>query len=334
MAILGPLTPAEQPVNVRLSNRNALLCVVVALTASALACARNAPEVLEDGGQAIVIPTRIPNATPLPPLPTAPPTGSAEDPLMFRFVTDAAGTSSRAASLVESFSEVEPELVFEVDTQDDQLGVVEALCQGEVDVATLDALAALGVQERGCAEPLYLLEVSGETFTQSQLITATARGIAGVTAFAAQDFCRTDPYSISGWVVPSLRIREAELDPLTQLNSVVTVEDDQEVIERVFNFTCDVGATAVGAEQETTSIDPDAIRVLEILPPVPNNAIVVSSRLEPAISALLRDLIRDHTDQIADIHAADDLVIVSESDYDELEALLESAEVSLLELAQ
>ncbi len=307
--------------------------VVCLLGATALACAGGS-RVAEDVSQGVVIPTRIPNATPLPPLPTAPPPGSEENPLTLRFVTEASGSSARADTLVGNFNETEPTLIFSVEAVEASAGTLVDLCAGEVDVVTMDAITAIAAVERGCGEPLYLLEEAGEPFTQSQLITATARGIAAVSAFAAQDFCRTDPESISGWIVPSLRIREAELDPLTQLNSVVTVEDDQEVIERVFNFTCDVGATAVGAEQETTSIDPEAIRVLEILPPVPNDAIVVSSRLDLGVSALLRDLLRNNTDIIADIHAADDLVVVSETDYDDLKILLESAGVDLIELAE
>lgn len=318
------------------SHNRPLYGVLAALGLATIAClgGGRTPVIVQDSGQGVEIPTRIPVATPLPPLPTTPPPGSEDNPLRFLFVTDASGTSSRAEALAETFNEVEPDLVFDIGVTASQQDILSALCLGQIDATTLDALAATAANQRDCGEPLYLLEIDGDTSTQSQLITASTRGIAGVTAFAAQDFCRTDPYSVTGWIVPSLRIQEAGLDPLTQLNSIVTVEDDQEVIERVFNFTCDVGATTVGAELESPTIDSEAIRVLEVLPPVPNNAVVVSSRLDPTTSALIRDLIRDHTDEIADLHAADDLVIVSENDYSELEALLSSAGVDLQQLAQ
>jgi len=306
----------------------------VALLAGIIACGRsNDP----NGSGGLNLPTQIPARTPLPPLPTEPLPGSEANPLTFIFVVPSEQLSSAnnvVDDIIDGLSVEEPDIVFDFRVQSTYGDGFQALCSGEAQVVTLDAFGAIAAQDLNCGEPIYILERDGETSMQSQMITSTGRGIFGTTAFAAQDFCRTDPLSVTGWVVPSLRMEQVGVDPQTELNSVVDAETDEEVIRRVLDFRCDVGATLIGAEDTVTSINPDNVRVIEELPEVPNDSIVLASELSPEVEALMRDVVRNYQDDIADVHNADALQPADDSAYGGLRSLLNDVGVDLESLAK
>ncbi len=275
--------------------------------------------------------TLIAVPTPLPPLPTVAPLGSDENPLVVVFsVTDVATAEEAASALSTTFS-TEAGLTIEVRITESYHEAQRALCDRQAGVVSLDAFSYLAVSQQGCGEARYVLDKGGVTATQGQFV---ARDVFLPQSYRGV-FCRPDGSSLHGWVIPTLTLKARGVDTFTDLYDVVDAGSDEGVIRMIDSGTCGLGATTLGAQEEVRGLRfPDRLRVLEELPPVPNDAVVISSRLDDLTHALLEDLIANHTSEIAALLGGDGLVATDDSVYTPLRNLFASARVDPAALEQ
>lgn len=278
------------------------------------------------------LPTRVPLPTPLPPLPTSPPPGSEENPLVLMVVTDDRSSIKQTAdALVESLAD-ETDMIVKVQFTDSYAEAHRALCAGKAHLAPLDAFSYLAASQGGCGSMLYIAEIGGERYTRGQMVTVAGKEVYSVIGFKGFRFCRPSSFSVSGWIVPSLMLRANGLNPLTDLFSVVDVETDEDVIKSLLEYRCDVGASALGAEEGLPNAN--RIRVIEELPPVPNVTLALSLRLDAATRALMIDTLRKHQDELTELMSADAIFEAGESDYADLRKLTEDANLDLVSMGQ
>ncbi len=275
-------------------------------------------------------PTVEPTSTFLPPLPTLPAPGSEENPLQFMLAVPEGGDEAAAQALAGVFLD-ETGLAVEVRLIERQAEGYRALCDGSAVVASLDALGYLAAQEAGCGEALFQTEIDGEVEAQSQLVGGVNR-VFSVTNFGDRAFCRSDARSVTGWIIPALALRAYGVDPSADLGEVIDAGDDEAVLAMIGARECDVGATAVGAEESLD--DPAAIDVIELLPPVPYDVLAVSSRLDAPARAVLADFFREHEIEIAGLLGVDRLRAPDEGRFDPLRLLIEAAGVDVLALGE
>jgi ABC-type phosphate/phosphonate transport system substrate-binding protein len=226
------------------------------------------------------------------------------------------------------------ELRVVVDTVETSAAALDQLCRGEAQLVTLNAFAAVVAEERGCGDGVNVAVRDGSTTQQSQFVVSVTRGINGISAFVAQDFCRPDATSLTGWGVPALRLQQEGIDPIDDITSAADLGDDEDVLLNVLDNTCDVGVTSVGAEQTADIEDLDRIRVIEELPPVPNQAIFVQSGLSARFDALLRDLIDEFGEELGGVVDADGWESYDRSAYEPLLTLFEAASINPVEFGQ
>ncbi|GAB4476584.1 MAG: hypothetical protein Kow00124_18880 [Anaerolineae bacterium] len=277
-----------------------------------------------------IVSTPVPTRTPLPPPPTVPPPGSVERPLVLLFGMAQPAAEDDAAALSAALSEAF-DLTFEVRVTDSYREVRDALCRKQVVLASLDAFSYLVASADGCADLRYVLEINGATSTQGQLVARDEFD----PRFFRGDFCRTGAYDLTTWVMPRLYLLSGGVDPVTSFNGIIDVADDEAVIQAVLDLECGLGATTLGAEADLSDLpNIDRLQVLHILPPVPNDVVVVPGGLDDSTQALLGDLLREHRDDLADLLGADDLVTVDEGAFEELRTLLDQAGVDIASLAQ
>jgi ABC-type phosphate/phosphonate transport system substrate-binding protein len=244
-------------------------------------------------------------------------------------VGDAEAAAIDGERLADSFME-EEDLVIEVRLTEDYAEALDSLCGGEATVASLNSFGYIYASDLGCAELFFVEEQNGKTAEQGQIVVSVTRGIFGVIALRAQDFCRVDSASMLSWIVPSLRMRVDNIDPLNDLTSVVDAGSDAEVFRLVLNNTCDVGATSFGAELDYPEIpNIDRIRVIEELPPVPNDVIAFSPLTPPELRPVIRDLLRSFDDDLADIVEADGLVEEEDALFVGLRDLVQQSRIDL-----
>lgn len=278
-----------------------------------------------------VLPTSVPTATPLPPIPTSSPPGSDANPLVFTFVTAGAEDLEADAQALSEELSSDADLSISVQLVDSNPAAYEALCGGSAVVASLDAFSTIAAQNGGCGEARYIVEIDGRTETQTQIISEKDK-VFTLPNVWQRSICRTDAHSASGWIVPMLALKANSVDPFSGLGMVVDVDDDDAVLEAILDGECEVGITEIGAEQALG--EDGGVIVLAELPPVPNMSIVVSTQLDGPRNALMSDLLRKNIDAIAALLDADDLVEAEQVNYSALNELLDLAGLDVTALAE
>lgn len=270
-------------------------------------------------------PTPLPTATPLPPLPTAPPPGSTDNPLGFIFVNPSGVPNvSLTEALAKKLSD-ETKLIVQVRATQNYAEARKALCTGSAVVISANAFAYLSAVAQSCGEGLYTADVKGAASSQGQMVAGLGRDVYDIKHFAGYRFCRPGALSVNGWFVPTLALKANGVNPLGDLDSVIDSGSDEGVIRDIIALKCDVGAARLGAEANVPGSK--AVLVIEKLPPVPNDTVMISLQLDARLRGLLGDTLRNHLADIAQIIQADSLVPTDDKNFDALRNLFKSADV-------
>lgn len=223
-------------------------------------------------------PTTAPEPTEAPP--TEEPLveyGTEENPIVWALVpsqdTDAvlAGAEEIAAAVEESTGLVVTPVV-----TTDYTAAVEAMCNGEAHMGALNTFNYVVAHERGCADVALASVRFGSSFYAGQIITRPDTGIESVADLAGRTFCRPDPTSTSGWVIPSLALLAEGLDPETDLAGITDAGGHDGVVIAVYNGDCDAGSTFVDARSNVEEDYPDvmeAVIVISESAPIPNDTV-------------------------------------------------------------
>jgi hypothetical protein len=97
-----------------------------------------------------------------------------------------------------------------------------------------------------------------------------------VAELARRTLCRIKGDDPLNWVYPSLALRAAGVDPVSDLEAIVEVEDAEALVEAVFDETCEAGAIPAG------QLDTLVRRLQSADPPVE-----INSRETPDVAVLL-----------------------------------------------
>jgi phosphonate transport system substrate-binding protein len=172
----------------------------------------------------------------------------------------------------------------------DFTAAVEAMCSGEAQMGALNTFNYVVAKQRGCAEVALASLRFGSSFYAGQVITRPDTGITSVADLAGKTFCRPDPTSTSGWVIPSLAMRAEGLDPEADLAEIVDAGGHDGVVLAVLDGTCDAGSTFVDArsnvEEDFPNVMTDVVVIAESAP-IPNDTV----SFHPDVPAEVRDAI-------------------------------------------
>jgi phosphonate transport system substrate-binding protein len=257
------------------------------------------PNVIEVG-QTLYIPSADEAAAMLAgPQPAEGDLGSESNPIIWSFVpsgemeTVAAGAESVADLLFQ-----ETGLVFETNVATEYAGVIEAMCSDppKAHMASLATFSYVLAAEKGCAETELVSVRYGSPTYNGQIIAGADTGITDLTQLAGKTFCRPDPLSTSGWIIPMLTLRAAGLDTDNDLE-VVDAGSHDAVASAVYNGECDAGATFVDARSQIEEDYPDVmekVNVIAVSADIPNDGVQyvpsMPRDLRDAINAALLDI--------------------------------------------
>jgi phosphonate transport system substrate-binding protein len=193
-------------------------------------------------------------------------------------------------------------LVIEPLAATDHSSLIDALCSDPpmVHMASMTALPYLIANDLGCAEVALVGAAFGSISYNGQFIARAGSEIQDLGDIAGSSFCRPFESSISGWIVPSLELMAAGVDPNTL--EIIDTGSHENTVVAVYQGGCDVGATFVGARLTVQDLLPDvmdAIEVLALTVDIPNEGVQYS----PALPAELRDQISDVLLSIAQTEA-------------------------------
>lgn len=270
--------------------------------------------------------------------------GSENNPIVWVFVPS--GETERVTAGAETVSEMlheETGLFFDVKVATEYAGAIEAMCAdpAEAHVASLATFAYVMAADRGCAEAAMLAVRYGSPTYNGQLFVRADSGITDISQLNGKTFCRPDPLSTSGWVIPSIMLKGAGVDPDTGLAEVVDAGSHDAVVAAVYNGDCDVGATYVDARGTVEEDYPDVMEqtvVIALEPDIPNDGVQFQASLDQELRTQIVDGLLAIAATEAGVEALDtayswqELIKADDAYYDAFRQILQAAGVSAEDL--
>ncbi|MDY6846689.1 MAG: phosphate/phosphite/phosphonate ABC transporter substrate-binding protein [Chloroflexota bacterium] len=219
--------------------------------------------------------------------------GTEENPLIWALVP-----SSESDTVLASFDAVadiiydETGLVIDPFVATEYAGVIEALSADppKAHISSLATFAYLVAAERGVAEAELVSVRYGSPSYNGQIYVRADSGINSLEELAGKTFCRPDPLSTSGWIIPSIELQAAGVDPDNDLAEVVDAGSHDAAVAGVYNGDCDAGSSFVDARSSLEEDYPDimeVIKVINISVEIPNDGV----QYHPSVPREIRDQI-------------------------------------------
>lgn len=266
--------------------------------------------------------------------------GTEENPLIWAVVPS--GDTERVITGFEEVAQMiydETGLVIEPFVATEYAGVIEALCSDppQAHIASLATFAYLVANERGCAEAELIATRRGAPTYNGQIFTRADSGIETLADLEGKTFCRSDPLSTSGWIAPSIALRQAGIDPDTDLAQIIDAGSHDAAVSGVYNGDCDAGSSYVDARSTVEETYPDVMDVLvviELSADIPNDGV----QFQPSLSEDIREQITNALLAIAQTEAGQEALGTAyswdgfqeggDAFYDPFRQVLDSAGVS------
>lgn len=203
--------------------------------------------------------------------------GTEENPIIF--VAVPSGETERVLASFQTVADLvyaDTGLVIEPFVATSYAAAIEAMC-ADVPQAHMGALATFSyvlAHEKGCADAALVSTRYGSASYNGQFIVQTDSGIESLEDLVGKTYCRVDETSASGWVIPSIMLKAAGIDPETDLGGIVDAGSHDAVAAAVYNGDCDFGTTFVDARSTVEETYPDIMDVTKVIalePDIPND---------------------------------------------------------------
>jgi len=272
--------------------------------------------------------------------------GSEDNPIIWVFVPS--GETERVtagANAVADLLHDETGLYFKILVTPKYVGAIEAMCADppEAHMSSLATFAYVMASDNKCANAALLSVRYGSPTYNGQILVHVDSGISKLEDLAGKTYCRSDPLSTSGWVIPSIMLRSAGVDPDTDLGNVVDTGSHEAVAAAVYNGDCDVGATYVDARTRIEEDYPDIMEqtvVIAIEPDIPNDGV----QFHPSVDKDLRDKIvkglltiiqsEEGHEALNTAYQWDDLAEADDSFYDPFRQIIQASGINIEDLIQ
>lgn len=270
--------------------------------------------------------------------------GTEENPLILAVVP-----SGDTETVVAGFDEVaamifdESGLVIEPFVATEYAGVIEAMCSDppKAHLASLATFAYVLANSKGCAEAELIATRYGSGVYNGQIFVREDSGLESLEDLVGKTFCRPDPLSTSGWIVPSLYFKSAGIDPDKDLAQIVDAGSHDNSVAGVYNGDCDAGSSWVDARTTLEEEHPDVMDVLKVIMvsgDIPNDGI----QYNPSVSREIRDKINNALLAISETEEGQDalyaayewnaLMLADDSFYDEFRQYLDANGINIDDL--
>ncbi len=222
--------------------------------------------------------------------------GEEGNPVIIAFVPsgDADAVLASGSAITDRISE-KTGLVVESSVPTSYVAAIEAMCAGEAHGVALNTFSYIVAHERGCADVALVSTRYGSPTYAGEIIARADSGITSIEDLAGKTFCRPDEFSTSGWIIPSITMKAAGLNPATDLPEILDAGGHDGVVRSVYNGDCDAGAVYVDARSNIEEESPDVMEVVVVIQEsaaIPNDTMsfhpdVPAEIVDPIVAALL-----------------------------------------------
>jgi len=205
--------------------------------------------------------------------------GTEDNPIIWAFVPSGeTETVTTGAEELSALLEDETGYVFDILVTTENAGAIEAMCSdpAEAQMSSLNTFSYVLANERCGVETELVAARYGSPTYNGQIIVNADSGISSIEDLKGKTFCRPDPLSTSGWIIPDLTMRAAGLDPQSDPAEIVDAGSHDAVVAAVYNGDCDAGATYVDARSTIEEDNPDVmdvVLVIGITEDIPNDGV-------------------------------------------------------------
>ena len=270
--------------------------------------------------------------------------GTEENPIVWAVVPS--GETERVVAgfdKVAAFIFEETGYVVEPLVATEYAGVIEAMCSDppKAQMGSLATFAYILAADKGCAEAELVSTRFGVPTYNGQIYVRADSGLEAVADLGGKTFCRPDPLSTSGWIVPSIVLKANGVDPDTGLAEVVDAGSHDAAVAGVYNGDCDAGSSYVDARTRVEEDYPDvmdAIKVIEISPDIPNDGV----QYVPSMDREYRDAINDAiikmsgteegVEALGEAYQWEELMKIDDTFYDTFRQYLDAAGIDVTSL--
>ena len=270
--------------------------------------------------------------------------GTEENPIIWAVVPS--GETERVVSGFDQVADMinqETGLVIKPFVATEYAGVIEALCSDppKAHMASLATFAYILAHEKGCANAVLVANRYGSPVYNGQIFVRADSGINSLADLKGKTFCRPDPLSTSGWIIPSITLKAAGVDPDKDLAQIVDAGSHDASVAGVYNGDCDAGASYVDARTRIEEDYPDVmdvIKVIEVSADIPNDGVQFVTGFDPELQNQIVDALLKIAETDAGKEALDTayqwnaLEKHDDSFYDAFRQVLDAAGVSPEEL--
>ncbi|HEY61302.1 MAG TPA: phosphate/phosphite/phosphonate ABC transporter substrate-binding protein [Anaerolineae bacterium] len=270
--------------------------------------------------------------------------GTEENPIIWAVVPS--GETERVVSGFDQVADMinqETGLVIKPFVATEYAGVIEALCSDppKAHMASLATFAYILAHEKGCANAVLVANRYGSPVYNGQIFVRADSGINSLADLKGKTFCRPDPLSTSGWIIPSITLKAAGVDPDKDLAQIVDAGSHDASVAGVYNGDCDAGASYVDARTRIEEDYPDVmdvIKVIEVSADIPNDGVQFVTGFDPELQNQIVDALLKISETDAGKEALDTayqwnaLEKHDDSFYDAFRQVLDAAGVSPEEL--
>jgi phosphonate transport system substrate-binding protein len=275
----------------------AIIAAVIALSAftvfglSWLSQQARNPSTDQVPSQTVPLPTYTPSATETP-TQQGPALGSASNPIIWMYVPpvdlDFQDANALTSQIVNQFGDENPGLTLKAIPAADNVSIVEALCDGEAHIGSLQSISYLIVSQRECAEAKLIWNAHGDIKYGGMIVTKNTSTITSLSDLQGKSLCIPGNTSMSGWVLPSLEIKALGGDLNTFLGQIIDSGNHLSVLQGVYNGECDAGSTFYNALELIN--DPginENLRIVFTTLPVPGQNMSFGNEINSDLSDIL-----------------------------------------------
>ena len=218
-------------------------------------------------------------------------------------------------------------------------GVIEAMCAEppSAQMSSLATFAYILAAERGCTDAALVSVRYGSAVYNGQVFVQADSGIETIADLAGKTMCRPDPLSTSGWIIPSIELKAAGIDPETDLAEVVDAGSHDASVAQVYEGNCDAGTSYVDARTNLEEDYPDVmdkVVVISVSADIPNDGVQFSSAMSDdlksqIVAALLEISSTDAgKEALSTAYSWNELIEKDDTFYDPFRQVLDAAGVS------
>jgi len=258
--------------------------------------------------------------------------GSFNRPVVLAFTpSQESSTISTNGAAIKSALEKATGLAWKVTAMSSYAAQVEGMCAGQIDVGFFAPLQMTLLISKSCGSPILgalRKDDTGQLATtyKSQILVRTDSGINSIADLKGKKFAFVDALSASGYLYPSLVIKQKTgQEPKTFFSATTFAGSHPNAALAVYNKQVDGAAMFIDARDSLVSANPDiktATKVIDTAGPIPNDGVALRKGFPDDVAKQVKDALLAYSKDAAGakvlsaLFAWDGMLEVNASFYD------------------